>query len=245
MPDRSLARLVPECRGAGPEGRSDAEADRRPVAAPALLSAGGGAAAPRPRLCSWTLEPGATGNANDLRGQLLRSGFHRTLADTVAYWQRLHRQGHPPARADIDPAEIRALLPNLALLDDATGDGRARYRLAGTAVVELLGCEPTGRAVAAIDSPLRPFLLRCWDDLAAGGAAQEAAPTPLGRVCSYRDDGDVAGGLYQYECAFLPLSDCFAARPEPGSARVLLCLFRRFISDAIATQAPGQDGIGA
>ncbi len=216
------------------------------MAAPARLPTGDASAAPRPRLCNWTLEPGATGNASDLRGQLLKSGLHRTVADTAAYWQRLHRKGHPPARADIDPAEVRALLPNLALLDDATGDGRARYRLAGTAVVELLGCEPTGRAVAAIDSPLRPFLLRCWDDLAAGGAAdRKVRSAPLGRVCSYRDDDDVAGGLYQYECAFLPLSDCFVARPEPGSARVLLCLFRRFISDAVATQGSGQDGMGA
>jgi hypothetical protein len=195
-----------------------------------------------PRLCHWRLDRALGADAEALSQHLANAGFHSALVETVAYWQQLHRRGQPPARADIDPAEIRALLPHLALLDDATGDGRPRFRLAGTAVVELFGCEPTGRCVASLESPLRDFLLRCWAELAERGAADPAeSAAPLAQVCNYRDDGDVAGGLYQYECAFLPLSDCFAERPEPGGARVLLCLLRRFISDAMG--APGRGAV--
>lgn len=177
------------------------------------------------------LSPDLMANEVSLRRQLLKSGFHSKVVDTVAYWRSLHRRGKLPSRADIDPAQIRALLPCLALLDNQTPEGNPRYRLAGTGVVELFGCEPTGQPVASIDGPLQDFLLESWRDLCAGG--QPPADSPKnevngeGRLATFRNDGDRLGGLYRYEGAFLPLSG-----NTEGSARVLLCLLRRFVSDA-------------
>ena len=171
---------------------------------------------------------------SSLRRKLLEAGYHVKLVDTVAYWRSLHRRGQLPTRADIDPAQIRTLLPCLALLDAQTPDGTPRYRLAGTGVVELFGQEPTGRPVAAIEGPLRDFLLDSWDDLRSvemssldqgGGLEQEE-----GRLATFRDDDEQLGSLYRYEGAFLPLSGANA-----GGARVLLCLLRRFISDATSS----------
>src|SRR5262249_18700292 len=50
-----------------------------------------------------------------------------------------------PARRDLDPAEMRGLLPILLLID-VEGEVM-RYRLAGTAVVTAAGIDPTGHAV--------------------------------------------------------------------------------------------------
>ncbi len=180
-------------------------------------------------------------NETGLRRQLLEAGFHTKMVDTVAYWRSLHRRGKLPSRADIDPAQIRTLLPCLALLDAQAPDGQAptgapRYRLAGTGVVELFGQEPTGRPVAAIEGPLRDFLLDSWKELCAdeGRAAgrKKMATESEGRLATFRDDDDQLGSLYRYEGAFLPLSG-----QSKGGARVLLCLLRRFISDATTSPA--------
>ena len=50
-----------------------------------------------------------------------------------------------PARRDIDPCEIRELLPNLQLIDVAPDGVRFRYRLVGTAIVTVFGREYTGK----------------------------------------------------------------------------------------------------
>jgi hypothetical protein len=181
-------------------------------------------------LTDRALDADALADTATLRAGLLHSGFHRKLVDTVAYWHSLHLRGRPPYRADIDPAAMRALLPCVALLDDAGPEGAARWRLAGTAVVDLLGCEPTGRPLTAIASPVREFLLDCWQRQAAAGDT-------LGRVARLRDSDAAPGGVYQYECAYLPLSCADTA--EAPRVRVLLCLLRRFLSDAQASESEG------
>ncbi len=174
---------------------------------------------------------------SSLRRKLLEAGYHVKLVDTVAYWRSLHRRGQLPTRADIDPAQIRTLLPCLALLDAQTPDGTPRYRLAGTGVVELFGQEPTGRPVAAIKGPLRDFLLDSWDDLNSLEMSVLDHESGLehkgGRLATFRDDDAQLGSLYRYEGAFLPLSGA-------GGARVLLCLLRRFISDATSSVGRNQ-----
>ncbi|WP_374653289.1 PAS domain-containing protein [Dongia sp.] len=61
----------------------------------------------------------------------------------VAYWQA-KCDGRPiPLRADIDPSEIRDLLPNL-LLAEIEEPFRVRYRLVGTRVVEFNRIDFTG-----------------------------------------------------------------------------------------------------
>jgi len=61
------------------------------------------------------------------------------------YWE-LKRGSRPmPARADIDPAEIKQLLPYIILADVHHDPLRIFFRLAGTAVVEAAGRDLTGQ----------------------------------------------------------------------------------------------------
>nr|RAW04047.1 hypothetical protein DBT41_09730 [Aerococcus urinae] len=68
------------------------------------------------------------------------------------YWRRKGADGRFPTRADIQPAELKALLPSLSLLD-ILGDGplNLRVRLAGTRLREYYGVETTGRRVGDFD----------------------------------------------------------------------------------------------
>jgi hypothetical protein len=79
------------------------------------------------------------------------------LSDLWQYWQR-KRAGRPmPSRADIEPMEIPVVLPYV-LLVERSEDGRFRYRLAGTAVVDAYGMELTGRYVDEVFPPGRRVL---------------------------------------------------------------------------------------
>jgi hypothetical protein len=62
--------------------------------------------------------------------------------DLYEYWLGKRGERAMPARKDIDPTEIPALLPYL-ILADKVGD-KFRYRLVGTAIVQEVGIDPTG-----------------------------------------------------------------------------------------------------
>src|SRR5690348_9177118 len=63
------------------------------------------------------------------------------------YWNARRGIRPMPARADIDPSEMRQWLPGIMLVD-VSADGRQfTYRLVGTRIVDLLGVNPTGRPV--------------------------------------------------------------------------------------------------
>lgn len=73
-----------------------------------------------------------------------------THADHLAiyrYWSTKGAPGRLPARADIDPAALRGLLPRIALVDVLPQpDGLAfRFRLTGTELVQRGGQDPTGK----------------------------------------------------------------------------------------------------
>jgi hypothetical protein len=61
-----------------------------------------------------------------------------------AYWRAKRRNGLLPGRADIDPVEIKRLLPNIVLLDLQDAPFRVRIRLVGTAIAEFRG-DNTGK----------------------------------------------------------------------------------------------------
>jgi hypothetical protein len=56
-----------------------------------------------------------------------------------AYLERIKGKRCFPAKAELDPAEIKALLPLLALMDISNPPLRVHYRLFGTSLVELYG----------------------------------------------------------------------------------------------------------
>jgi hypothetical protein len=76
-----------------------------------------------------------------------RARIHdRRIRDLYRYWLGKRGGRRAPARADIDPVELRSLLPYIYLFDVVEPGPRLRYRLVGTAIAEMAG-EVTGRFV--------------------------------------------------------------------------------------------------
>ncbi|MEP2830192.1 MAG: PAS domain-containing protein [Parvibaculum sp.] len=72
--------------------------------------------------------------------------------DVFDYWRAKAPQGGYPTRADIQPAELRRILPSLSLIDVIEDDEpRLRVRLAGTRLRDYFGVEMTGRHLDEFD----------------------------------------------------------------------------------------------
>jgi hypothetical protein len=74
---------------------------------------------------------------------------HPTLVAAYRYWNGKRRGRAMPQRADIDPAEIVPLLPHIFMVDIKRDPLLFKYRLIGTAIVDFLGRDFTGRAIDA------------------------------------------------------------------------------------------------
>jgi hypothetical protein len=57
----------------------------------------------------------------------------------------MHPTGGIPGRQHFDPVEVPQLLPHIWMIDVHRDPWRFRFRLAGTAIVEFLGQEATGK----------------------------------------------------------------------------------------------------
>lgn len=87
------------------------------------------------------------------------------LHQVYAYWQQKRGARALPARSDIEPAELRAVLPHLMMVDVEAGP-RFRYRLFGTAVVEAFGSDPTGKYIDEVMvGAYKAFLLGLYNDI--------------------------------------------------------------------------------
>lgn len=67
------------------------------------------------------------------------------------YWEQARGARLMPARADIDPAAIKPLLPNLVIADVLHDPLRVYYRLVGTSVVEHSRLDFTGKWLHEVD----------------------------------------------------------------------------------------------
>jgi hypothetical protein len=63
------------------------------------------------------------------------------------YWNARRGGRAMPSRSDIDPLEMRQWLSRLMLVSVGSEGENFTYRLVGTAIVDLLGVNPTGRPV--------------------------------------------------------------------------------------------------
>jgi len=114
------------------------------------------------------------------------------------YWSERRNGRRMPSRADIDPAELGKLLPNLMLIEATDGATRRyRYRLVGTRVVQATGEDRTGRHFDEVE-----FFHRFPDVLAQYGQIIETAspqfmPEPF---CN-----ETHGTTYEVERLMLPL----------------------------------------
>lgn len=94
---------------------------------------------------------------------IVRSERIRRLND---YWQAKAR-GKVPSRSDIDPVDVRELLPNLLMIDMLGDPMRFRFRLVGTRVVQYTGFDFTGRCLDELVFQGRDFLEQCYHRLLA------------------------------------------------------------------------------
>lgn len=79
---------------------------------------------------------------------MLPSDAHPTIQALYAYWDRKRADRSMPSRADIEPLDIAALMPQVFIVDAGAEDVKLTYRLFGTGLVSLFGREMTGRPVA-------------------------------------------------------------------------------------------------
>lgn len=76
----------------------------------------------------------------------------RAHEEIYGYWAGLRRGVRLPARADIQPAELKRLLPTVSLIDVRRDPLSFRVRLAGTGLYGVYGREITGRSLTEVYS---------------------------------------------------------------------------------------------
>lgn len=112
--------------------------------------------------------------------------------------------GDIPDRDDLDPADVKPLLPNLFVADVEHHPFRIRYRLVGTRVVQATGMDITGRYLDELlpANPGEPWLeyyYRGYETRAPVFGCSEAPTT--------------TGGRFTYEFGLFPLR-CGGRRVE-------------------------------
>lgn len=71
--------------------------------------------------------------------------------ELFAYWERMRGARRMPTRADIDPADLKRILPNIVLARIDRETRRVRYTLVGTRCVAHAGMDYTGHYLDEID----------------------------------------------------------------------------------------------
>jgi len=90
----------------------------------------------------------------------------RAHEELFSYWSGLRRQGRLPARADIDPAGFKRLLPTVSLIQVAGEPRDYRLRLAGTGLYGVYGREITGERLREIyNAPAAEYWRRELDQV--------------------------------------------------------------------------------
>lgn len=122
---------------------------------------------------------------------------HAILRDLHSYWLAKKRHRLAPGRKDIDPAELRSLLPHLFMVDVENKPRRFRFRLVGTAIVSSFGLDITGRYLEEIGfSDQAPSVLAHY-----GAVATTAEPS-----CHHVHFTRGSGRYLAYERLIVPLS---------------------------------------
>jgi hypothetical protein len=132
----------------------------------------------------------------EIRGRI--AACHKNVQAIYDYWLAKRDGRTMPARADLEPAEIKKLLPMTMLVDVTQDERRFVYRLVGTREVAERGSDPTGKSIAeAYFGGSLEETLSCYDYV-----VRNQAP-----FC-YRDPYAAADGQVQNDdIIYLPLSD--------------------------------------
>ncbi len=113
------------------------------------------------------------------------------------WWQDKRAGRKLPDRADLDPADLKPLLPYILLLEASLDPFRLRFRLLGTKVVYVSGFDFTGRY---LDELLPPDTEEPWLDHYRR-AFDSCAP-----VFGTTTVPTLHGALFDYEFAIFPLT---------------------------------------
>jgi hypothetical protein len=137
---------------------------------------------------------------------------HPELLRLYDYWNAKRRGRPMPTRQDIDPLELRPLLPHIALIEVEQNPRRYRYRLVGTQLVSILGQDVTGKYLDQMPPLFRRFATNAYAELMARKAPTYAVydtHIPMFRAVRYKrlmlplsPDGDritmVVAGFFPY-----------------------------------------------
>ena len=113
------------------------------------------------------------------------------------YWASKRGDRRLPRRADVDPGEIKDLLPYILIADLVGELPRVRYRLVGTKVAAASGIELTGHY---LDEFVAGDVENEWQDY-YGRVRDDARPL-FGNATVPRLDGE----LFRYEFGLFPLT---------------------------------------
>jgi hypothetical protein len=138
------------------------------------------------------------GGGEQTRNPRPQDCHNEVIRQLLGYWHEKRGARRFPARADLDPLEMRYALGNIVLFDRISGTmpPRFRYRLIGTAVIERDGYDMTGRDVDELPgTQYRQLILSRLAGLIAD-------PAPL----VIRNQALYDGRRYDYEVLWLPLA---------------------------------------
>lgn len=94
---------------------------------------------------------------------------HR-LAEVRAYWEGLRSSDAPPLRDAINPRGIAGALEHVFMIE-RVAPGLARFRLAGSQITDLIGCEVRGMPITTLFDPMaRDTLAPVLERVFAGSA---------------------------------------------------------------------------
>lgn len=82
------------------------------------------------------------------------------LQKLLSHWMRWCANRPLPSRQDVNPGEIRDILPALMLLEVIDGGRDYQVRIAGSGLVKVTGIEPTGKLLSQL--PDAPVIGRAW-----------------------------------------------------------------------------------
>lgn len=128
-------------------------------------------------------------------------GLNAAQKDIISYWHKVRLGREMPLKSDIDPGALRAHLASISMIE-VDLSGRARFRIVGSRLRQILGGEMRGRCL----SELEPEKAEMWS---------------LG-LSSAIDRSEPVGGVLERNRAYhawlrLPLD------PGAGAGRLVLC----------------------
>jgi hypothetical protein len=104
----------------------------------------------------------STTTAQEMASSFDVSIVHSQRIRTLDEYWLAKAKGKVPSRSDIDPVDVRELLPNLMMVDIFGNPPRFRYRLVGTRVVQYTGFDFTGHCIDEMVFQGRDFIEQCY-----------------------------------------------------------------------------------